>query len=159
MAAGGNVARTANCSNARGLAIFGNVNAKRACFLHGECHVRRVDFVNFAFAQFAHAEINRALRNAHLNRVVVKIQERERGHARHVNGCLASLQFGACIFISPKLVADGHRAIALGRTPVALPTGLEGYRAVCVADPRYARRGIALVRSNGLRGKEEKTEH
>ena len=153
MAAGGNVAGTANYGNARGLAVFRNVNAKRACFLHRECHVWRVDFINFAFAQFAHAEIDRALRNAHLNRVVVKIQERERGHARHMNGRLSGLHFGASVLIGPKLVADRHRGIGLGRAPVALPAGLEGNRAICVADTRNAGGRIALVRSNGLRAK------
>ena len=153
MAARGNVARTTNYGNAGGLAVFRNVNAKRACFLHGECHVRRVDFINFAFAQFTHAEIDRAFRNAHLNRVVVKIQERERGHARHMNGGLAGLQLGFRILVGPKLVADRHRAIALGRAPVTLPTGLEGYRAICVADTPNARRGVTLVRSDRLRTK------
>ncbi len=58
LAASRNVARTTNHGDASRFAVFGDVDAESARFLHGKSEIRRVDFVDFAFAQFAHAEIN-----------------------------------------------------------------------------------------------------
>ena len=70
-----------------------------------------------------------------------------------MNGRLSGLHFGASVLIGPKLVADRHRGIALGRAPVALPAGLEGNRTIRITNACNAGGGIALVRSNRLRAK------
>src|SRR5262249_9338987 len=75
LAAGGNLAGAADRGNASGFAVFGNVNAKCTGLANSEREIWRVDFVDFAFAQLADSEIDRALGDAHLDGVVVEIQE------------------------------------------------------------------------------------
>src|SRR6266702_8170436 len=112
LAAGSYFTFTANCGNASRVAVFIDVNAKSARFLDGESQIRRVHFVEIALTKFADAEIDAAFRKAHLRDALVKVQERQRGHAAEVNGCWAGLQFREWILVDPNLVADGHGAVS-----------------------------------------------
>src|SRR5262249_46126673 len=153
-----NFAFSANYRDASGFAVFRNINAKRARLADGKRQIRRVYFVDFALAQFADAEIYRAFLNAHLNRIVVKIEKRESGHGGHMNSGLTSLKFGLCILVGPKLVADGHGSVALSAAPVALSTGLKRDWAICITDASHARRRIAFVGFGSLCTEAKKTE-
>ena len=50
--------RAANHGHAGEVAIFIYVDAKRAGFFHGECHVWRINFVGLALTNLAHAKIH-----------------------------------------------------------------------------------------------------
>src|SRR5258708_6006880 len=156
-AASGNFAFAANHGHARRVAVFINVNAKSACFLDGESQIRSVYFVEIALPQFADTEVQTAFRKTHLRDALVKVQERKRGHTAEMHRGSASLQFGAGILIHPNLVADGHRAVFGGATPVALPAGLQGHGAIHVADARDARGRIFFIRSRLRHHKTQKT--
>src|SRR6266481_5784430 len=118
---------------------------------------------NFAFAQFTDAEVDAAFGKAHLRDALVKVQEGESSHTAEMNGGCAGLQFGAGIFVHPKLVADSDRTVSGRAAPVTFSAGLQGNRTVNIADTRDARWGIFFFVGLRLRSrnaqKTGQTEH
>ena len=145
LAAGGDFAFAADRDDGGGVAIFGDVYAEGAGLAHGECEIWSVYFVDVAFAEFADAEIDCAFGDADLHDVAVEIEEREGGHAAHVDGGGADLQFGARRLVGPKLVTDGDGAILCGASPLTLAAGLKGDGAVEKTDARNTRRRIGCI--------------
>jgi hypothetical protein len=84
-----------NHRDARSVAILVDIHPKCSRLLYCKRDVRRVDFVEIAFPQFAHAKVQRAFRNPRLEDVFVQIQEGERSHASQVQRRLACLQLRA----------------------------------------------------------------
>src|SRR5882762_571619 len=158
LTAGGNFAFAANRSHASGVAALSYVNAKCSSLLHGECQVRGVNFVEVAFAQFTDAEIDAAFRKAHLCDALIKVQERQGGHAAEMDGRRAGLQFGAGIFVDPNFVTDGHRTVSGGTAPIALPPRLQGDGTFNVADARDARGRIRFLFLARLRLRSHNTQ-
>ncbi len=89
------LALAANHSDARSVAVLVDINSKCSRFLYCKCQVRRVDFVQVAFPQFAHAKVDCPLRDTHLQDVFVQIQEGKRRHAAQMQGRLPRLQLRA----------------------------------------------------------------
>ncbi len=75
LAARAHFSLTADHGHARGVAVFTDVNAKRARLPHRESQVRCIDLIEVSFAQFPHAEVDGPFRQTHLHRVLVEIQE------------------------------------------------------------------------------------
>ncbi len=65
----------ANRSDARHVTIFIHIDSECAGFGCVESEIRSIDFVDLAFAQFPDAYVDRALRQAHLRRLIVHIQK------------------------------------------------------------------------------------
>ena len=94
-----------------GVAGFVDVDAIAARAKHGESEVGGVDFDGFIVTDAANAKVQSAFGKTNLHHVVVEIQERETGFARKVQNGGSDLKFRAGIFVGPKLIADGERAI------------------------------------------------
>ena len=144
-AAGGHFAFAAEGRHARHVALFIHFHAKISGVSNGEGQVRRVHFVQFAFAQLANAEIDQSLGHAHLRRALIQIQEGQCRVAVQMDRGVACLQLGAGIFVHPDPVADGHRAVGLGVRPFTRTAGLHGNRSLHIADARHTCRWVALV--------------
>jgi hypothetical protein len=147
LSVGGDFALAANHRDARGVAIFGDVNAEGASLFYSERKIWRVDFIEVAFAQLADAEIHGAFREAQLHNVFVKVEERNGSHAANMDGRLANLELNAGIFVAPNFVADCHRAIFCSGAPIPGAARLKGYAAIEKANARDARRGITWFRA------------
>ena len=138
-------ALSANHRNAGAISIFIHVNAERSRLFHRERKIRRIDFVQIAFPHFSHSKVNRALGDARLQNIFVKVQKRQRRHAAQMQCRRSGLQLRAGILIRPHLVADCNRTIFRRRRPVLGSCRLKGYIAIQIADARNARRRIGLV--------------
>ena len=107
--------------------------------------------------------VDAAFGKAHLRDALVKVQEGESSHTAEMNGGCAGLQFGAGIFVHPKLVADSDRTVSGRAAPVTFSAGLQGNRTVNIADTRDARWGIFFFVGLRLRSrnaqKTGQTEH
>ncbi len=93
--AGRDLALSAYHRDARSVAILVDVNSKCSRFLYCKCEVRRVDFIQVALPQFAHAKVYRPLGYPYLQDVFVQIQEGKRRHAAQMQGRLPRLQLRA----------------------------------------------------------------
>ena len=84
--------------------------------------------------------------DAHLNRVVVDVQEREARVAVETHGGLPDLDFGARALLGPQLVAGGQRAIDDGARPFFLAGGLQRHFALQQAETGRAIRRVRIGR-------------
>jgi hypothetical protein len=87
--------------------------------------IRRIDFDVIVRIQRAHAHVHHAGRDAHLDRVVVDIEEREAGVASKAHGGPTHVHFHAGVVLGPKLVARGQRTIDHCSGPLLLTCGLQ----------------------------------
>ncbi len=118
-------ALAANHSDARTVTVFVHVDSERAGFFNGKCQVGSIDLIEVAFPQFANAEVQGALGDAHLRDVFVQIEKGKGGHAAKMQRRLPRLQLGAGILVGPKLVADSDGAILRRGGPVLRAGGLK----------------------------------
>ena len=95
MPARGDLALSANHRDACSVAVLVDINSKCSRFLHCKRQVRRVDFVQVAFPQFADAKVDCPFGDTHLQDVFIQIQEGKRRHAAQVQGRLTRLQLRA----------------------------------------------------------------
>lgn len=158
LAISGDFPFAADHSHTGGISILADVNAESTGLLYGERQIGSVHFVQFALTEFANAKIDTAFGEAHLNDVLVEVQEGQCCHRAEVDRRLASLELGAGILVHPHLVTDSHGPVFRSGAPIALATGLKRNGTVNVADARDARRRILVfTRSRHGRDKAKKT--
>jgi hypothetical protein len=87
--------------------------------------VRRIDFDVVVRVQRTHTHVHDAGRHAHLDGVVVDVQEREAGVAAEAHGRPAHVHLDAGVVLGPKLVACGQRAIDHRGGPLLFTRGLQ----------------------------------
>src|SRR5690606_10376140 len=92
-----------------GLRVHFDVVFPRLTQRHGD--VGRLDLDRFAFRKTSHAESGRALCEAHVDDVVVKLDEAEARALVEIDRCRAYLQLGPCAGFRPQPIAAGERAI------------------------------------------------
>ena len=85
--------------------------------------IRRVDLDVVVLLERAHANVHDARGHAHLDGVVVDVEEREARVAVEAYGRLADIDLGARAFLGPQLVAGGQRAVDDGVPHSSSPAG------------------------------------
>ena len=87
--------------------------------------IRRIDLVDFAAIKLADMHIQCALVQLDLHGIIGNVGQSQTGFRTDSHHTGAETQFGARIFISPNVVADGQRTVERALHPIASALGLK----------------------------------
>ena len=136
-----------------------HVDAIAAGAEQGHGAVGRVDLEAVLVVEIAQPHAERALRQAHLGRVVVEREEPGRGVWREPQGGRAEGDLRARVGVGPQVVAPVQRVVDRGGRPVVRIARAERHRAAEVAEPPHAARGIDLRSVTALEGGQGAEQH
>ena len=119
-----------------------HIEAVIARLQNRKCLVRRVNFVNLSTKQPPHVNIQRALMQLQLHRLVRHVGQRQTRLRSQPQHRAPQTQFRARILIRPNIIRGRQRTIQRSQRPLLGPTRLHGHRSRHILQARHPPRRI-----------------
>jgi hypothetical protein len=126
-----------------------DIEAVLAGLGHSERLIRRIDLIHLTAVQLMDMHVQSALMQLDLHRVIGDIGQSQTGFGTDPHHARAQIQFGARIFVSPNVVADGQRTVQHTLHPIASALRLKRNRSRHVAKTSNPSWRIILIPGSG----------
>ena len=127
-----------------GIPVRIDIKTVLAGFLHGERHIGRIHFEDFALVQTSDVQVERSLMQFHLDAIVADVGQRQTALTAQAQNAVTYVQLGAGVFVSPHIVRVGQRTVHRSLHPIARPLRLNRNRARRVLQTSHTARRVRL---------------